>query len=131
MHAAIRRLIGSGAPVYAECGGFMYLTDAIADEAGCCWPMVGIFPTVARMRTRMTRLGYTEVEMASGERARGHQFRYSEIDPLPDTIERPYADGYRIGEVIASYTHLHFLSCPGFARAFIDRCAASRRKERP
>ncbi len=61
MLAAIRDFAQSGAPVYAECGGFMYLTEAIADSAGQEHTMVGLFPTRARMQTRLAALGYLEV----------------------------------------------------------------------
>ncbi len=85
--------------------------------------MTGIFPTTARMRTRLARLGYAEVETAPGQTARGHQFRYSDIDPLPEIVQCVYADGYQVGSAIGSYLHLHFLSCPGFPQRFVNRCA--------
>lgn len=128
MRDAILALAEAEVPIYAECGGFMYLTEAIADTTGRSWPMVGIFPTVARMRTRLARLGYTEVETAAEERARGHQFRYSEIDPMPDRVPQVYAGGYQVGSTLGSYVHLHFLSCPNFARRFVTRCALWRQR---
>ena len=137
MRAAIAEFAATDAPVYAECGGFMYLTQAIADAQGQTWPMAGIFPTIARMQKRLAKLGYIEVEssepdgwLAPGERARGHEFRYSEIDPVPETIHRAYrdaAEGYRVRSVLGSYVHLHFLSCPGFAQRFVNACAQRRR----
>jgi len=57
---------------------------------------------------------------------RGHQFRYSKIDPMPDSIARAYCepiDGYVWNSVLASYVHLHFLSSPGFAEQFVKHCA--------
>ena len=131
MRAAFREFVGAGTPVYAECGGFMYLTEAIAEPDGRSWPMAGIFPTTARMRTRLARLGYVEVETADGEHARGHQFRYSEIDPMPPHVSRLYEEGYQMGSAVGSYVHLHFLSCPDFARRFVDQCSAWREKESP
>ena len=136
MRASIAEFIARDAPVYAECGGFMYLTQAIADKEGRSWPMVGIFPTVARMQARLAKLGYIDIEsredagwLALGERARGHEYRYSVIDPLPETIRRPYrepAEGYRVKSTLASYVHLHFLSCPSFAERFVTARAESR-----
>jgi len=122
MRDSLRAFVEAGGPVYAECGGFMYLTDSIVDGQGRAWPMAGVFPTAARMRSRLARLGYVEVETSPGEKARGHQFRYSDIDPMPDSVGRPYTDGYQVGGAIGSYTHLHFLSCPGFARRFVESC---------
>jgi len=124
MRSAIAQFVASGAPVYAECGGFMYLTDAIVDSDARSWPMVGIFPTTARMQHRLAKLGYVEIETSSGL-VRGHEFRYSVIDPMPECIQRVYpspAEGYQIRSAMGSYVHLHFLSCPRFAEAFVHRC---------
>jgi cobyrinic acid a,c-diamide synthase len=126
MLSAIAEFIESDAPVYAECGGFMYLTEAIVSSDGVEWPMVGIFPTRARMQKRLAKLGYIEVQTCEGEIARGHQFRYSTIDPMPDEIRRAYrdpAEGYRVRAALGSYIHLHFLSCPTIAEKFIHDCA--------
>jgi cobyrinic acid a,c-diamide synthase len=136
MRVAIAEFAASDAPVYAECGGFMYLTQAIVDLDGRNWPMAGIFPTSARMQKRLAKLGYIEVEncagegwLAPGECARGHEFRYSVIDPMPETICHVYrepAEGYRVRSVFGSYVHLHFLSCPSFAERFVRDCAHRR-----
>ncbi len=136
MRAAIAEFVAKDAPVYAECGGFMYLTKAIVDVEGRSWPMAGIFPTTARMQKRLAKLGYIEVEtrdaegwLAAGECARGHEFRYSVSDPMPETIRRIYkepAEGYQVRFVVGSYVHLHFRSCPGFAEKFVRGCAQRR-----
>jgi cobyrinic acid a,c-diamide synthase len=136
MRAAIAEFAASDAPVYAECGGFMYLTQAIVKLSGRSWPMAGIFPTSARMQRRLTKLGYIEVEnceaggwLSPGECARGHEFRYSVIDPMPETVHRVYkdpAEGYRVRSVLGSYVHLHFLSCPRFAEHFVRDCTQRR-----
>jgi cobyrinic acid a,c-diamide synthase len=132
MREAIAEFAKREAPVYAECGGFMYLTQAIVDTAGRSWPMAGIFPTRARMQPRLAKLGYIEVEtceiqgwLAPGESARGHEFRYSIVDPMPEAVLRAYqgpAEGYRMRSVVGSYVHLHFLSCPAFAERFVLEC---------
>ncbi len=135
MLESIRRFAAAGAPVYAECGGFMYLTQAIVDVPGREYPMAGIFPTRARMQSRLAALGYVQPEPAAtlwldpAMPLRGHEFRYSKIDPMPDQVERAFrapAEGYRAGSVLASYIHLHFLSCPAFAAGFVRQCAAWR-----
>jgi cobyrinic acid a,c-diamide synthase len=133
MRVAIAEFAASDAPVYAECGGFMYLTQAIVDLSERSWPMAGIFPTRARMQKRLAKLGYIEVEtceaeswLPPGECARGHEFRYSVIDPMPETVRRVYkdpAEGYRVRSVLGSYVHLHFLSCRTFAERFVRDCA--------
>lgn len=130
---AICRFARAGAPIYAECGGFMYLTEAIVELDGNEHPMAGLFPTHARMQARFAALGYIQPESAGdglwlqpGEALRGHQFRYSAMDPMPPEVCRVYqspAEGYRIHSVMGSYIHLHFLSCPSFAERFVDNCA--------
>jgi len=136
MRNAVAAFVALEAPVYAECGGFMYLTEAIIGADGRRWPMAGIFPTCTRMQTRLAKLGYIEVEgadtegwLSNGEHARGHEFRYSLIDPMPATISRVYrepAEGYRTRSAVGSYIHLHFLSSPGFAESFVKSCADRR-----
>ena len=119
MRRAVAKFVERGGPVYAECGGFMYLTSAIVDLAGQSWPMVGLFPAIARMQSRLARLGYVEVAGIG----RGHEFRYSAIEEMPAPIER-VDGGYRVGSAFGSYVHLHFLSCAGFAERFVAECAA-------
>lgn len=136
MRAAIRVFAESGRPVYAECGGFMYLTEAIVDAEGREHTMAGIFPTRARMQTRLAAIGYAEVEPIDGAlwagactTLRGHEFRYSTIDPMPAAIARAYrepAQAFHIHGVLGGYTHLHFLSDPKFATRFVDACATIR-----
>jgi cobyrinic acid a,c-diamide synthase len=135
MLRAMREFAESGRPVYAECGGFMYLTEAIVDADGREHPMAGVFPTRARMQPRMAALGYVEPKLAGDclwaancEDLRGHQFRYSKIDPMPESIARAYGEpveGYCQNSVLASYVHLHFLSSPRFAEQFVQYCAKS------
>ncbi len=117
MRSEVRELSRGGRPVYAECGGFMYLTEAIVDADGREHPMVGIFPTRARVGRRLAAIGYREVDTADGERVRGHEFRYSEIDPPLG------GDAHRVEETLGSYVHLHFASCPPFAARFVDACS--------
>jgi cobyrinic acid a,c-diamide synthase len=136
MIAAVRRLVAADAPVYAECGGFMYLMESIIDSEGRDYPMAAVFPTRARMQKRLAAMGYREVTPIPGvawvdgrHTARGHEFRYSEMDPMPATVRRAYhepASGYRSGSALGSYIHLHFASCPAFARAFVAQCATWR-----
>ena len=141
MRADVARFAQSGKPVYAECGGLMYLTQAIINGEARAYPMVGIFPTCARMQPRLAALGYVEVEgmdnagwLRAGEQARGHEFRYSVIDEMPEQIPRHYRvstmagerkEGFAVGAVLASYVHLHFGSCPRFAARFVAACAVS------
>lgn len=135
MRAAIREWSAAGGLLYAECGGFMYLAEAIKTEAGA-QPMAGVFPVRARMRRGRSALGYREVTLAAdccfgrqGDRLRGHEFHYSEIDPMPATVERLYRladagrEGYRINNTVGSYVHLHFGGRPEAAASFVRAAA--------
>ncbi|WP_457573244.1 cobyrinate a,c-diamide synthase [Desulfolithobacter sp.] len=135
MRTAIKAFARSGHPVYAECGGFMYLTRSITVQKGGEYPMVGVFPVRARMQPRLRRLGYRQVVQErsgffgpAGQKLFGHEFHYSAIDPMPGDVERVYrledgrSEGYRIYNTLAGYLHLHWGRTPEAARSFIQAC---------
>jgi cobyrinic acid a,c-diamide synthase len=143
MRKAVRRFAEAGRPVYAECGGLMYLAETLEDAEGIAHPMAGVLPAAVRMRPRRMALGYTQVAFTretpigpAGAIARGHEFHYSTLDPVPPGVERVYritrggesarAEGYRVGRTLMSYIHLHFASNPELPRAFVRACAGSR-----
>ena len=137
---AVHAFADSGGPIYAECGGLMYLTGALEDLDGATHAMVGLLPTTVRMRPRRLSLAYTEVTFTgatplgeAGIAARGHEFHFSRIDALPDAIPRAYrlrprhgeerAEGYVVERALMSYVHLHFASNPALADRFVTACA--------
>ncbi len=141
MHEEIRRFAESDGPVYAECGGMMYLTRDIHLISGRRFPMVGLIPGGIQMSERLSRIGYVEVEaqeenplLELGEKARGHEFHYSDWGTKPAEqagLKRVYRlchngqeirEGYLYRNVLASYIHLHFGSNPRMAATFVDRC---------
>ena len=133
MRAAVRAFAAAGRPVYAECGGLLYLAEALEAEGGILAPMVGVLPTIGRMTPQRLTLGYTEIEVTrptllgpAGTLVRGHEFHASRIDAVPGWVPRAYAvrttgdrstraEGYLIGETLMSYVHLHFGSNPAVA----------------
>jgi len=139
---AVRQFAESGKPIYAECGGLMYLAQALEDAEGVTYPMVGLLPTTVRMRPRRLSLGYTEVAFASGTPlgpagrvARGHEFHYSTVDAVPESVARAWrlenrrggarAEGYLVGRALMSYVHVHFASCPDIPQRFIEACVGA------
>jgi cobyrinic acid a,c-diamide synthase len=135
MHAAIREWIESDGPVYAECGGFMYLTEGIVDHERVYHPMIGAFPVRARMQEKRAGLGYREVHTTdrsffgpAGTVLRGHEFHYSHIDAMPADIARIYQvnngtrEGYTYRNVLGGYMHLHFGFSPQVVEEFINFC---------
>ena len=136
MLASIKRAAQGGLPIYAECGGLMYLAKEIVTKDGVPFPMVGALPLGVQMTDKLVNFGYTEVSFTSdcllglaGRKALGHSFHCSRIiDAGP--MEHVYRtrnfmtgceepEGWRIGNVLASYIHLHFLSSPGMADGFV------------
>jgi len=143
--AAVRDFVGSGRPVYAECGGLMYLADSVDDLDGRAHPMVGVLAARVRMRPRRLTLGYREVTLAAdallgprGARLRGHEFHASHLDGevtaetayrVSDPTGGPgWSEGFRVARTLASYVHLHLASRPGAAEAVVDACAATRER---
>ena len=139
---SIRRAIAAGVPVYAECGGLMYLGRSLSDLDGRQYPMIGAIPVVSSMEGRRLHLGYREVAAAAdgpllraGQTVRGHEFHWSVLQHPPDAAGAAYRvvnqqgrpEGFRAGSVWASYIHIHLGSRPGLAPRFVDTCAASAR----
>ena len=142
MRRALRERAAAGLPIYAECGGLMYLAEEITDLEGRRHPMAGVLPLKVKMLPRLKALGYREVTLATaallgpaGTRARGHEFHYSEIIEEGAGLSRryrlcprrggdPVAEGYGIKNVLASYVHLHFGSNPEVARNMVQCCRA-------
>ncbi|UCE82512.1 MAG: cobyrinate a,c-diamide synthase [Deltaproteobacteria bacterium] len=139
MKSAILASARRGMPIYAECGGFMYLTRSIEVEAQT-YGMVGLYPVGTRMLSKRKALGYREVLLKEhsllgpkGLRARGHEYHYSELidDPgeIPDLFQvsdrmgvDTMPDGFMLHNVLAGYIHLHFGSNPETAANLVDSC---------
>jgi len=136
--SSLSKAAGEGMPVYAECGGLMYLSRAIVDFEGEEHEMAGVLPGRAVMRKHRKRMGYAEVRALrdgpvsrKGDALRGHFFHWSEM-PVPEE-----SAAYRVVEpegglegiltgpennIQASYLHLHFGSDIRLAKRFIEQC---------
>lgn len=124
---AVKEAIISGMPTYAECGGLMYLSEAIIDFNSNSWEMVGILPTQAIMGTSL-KLGYrqaiTNIDtplLTANTQVYGHEFHRSELTEA--SLIPPYRmwrvddkknqtqgtfEGWNLYQVHASYLHLHW-----------------------
>jgi cobyrinic acid a,c-diamide synthase len=143
---AIRCAVREDMPLYAECGGFIYLTLGMEDHRGApLADFAGLFPVRARMLPKRKALGYRQVKFlgdsllgSAGGTARGHEFHYSEIGEMPVDVTRDYLitrqeevlarEGYRMRNCLASYVHLHFGSNPGIAPAFVAACRSNKKR---
>lgn len=146
MSAEIRAFVESGKPVYAECGGMIYLGRALTTLDGCCYPMVGALPMKFEMTPRLVHFGYVDVEFAEkcllgdrGTQVRGHSFHYSHVLPgaqMPTAYRMKYSlsgheelEGYRYRNVLASYVHLHFRGNPTIATSLVTAALRARTVE--
>lgn len=119
MKAALHRHFEQGKPIYAECGGMLYLLESLTDKNSEQADMVGLLPGRAVMQNRLQGLGYQSASMPGGV-LRAHTFHHSVIEsPLA-----PFSLGERLfntspGEkilcekrLVSSYLHCYFPSNP-------------------
>lgn len=139
MKKSIEMANAEGMPIYAECGGFMYLTESLCDFSNQIYDMVGLIPAVCQINKNLQTVGYVEGECLSdnliaqkGDLLRGHEFHFSSTEP---TVDFPWAfimkkvrtgvkyyAGYAQNNLLASYLHLHFAGNKELAENFIKKC---------
>jgi cobyrinic acid a,c-diamide synthase len=144
---ALKQRIEEGLPVYAECGGLMYLGDYLLVD-GKTYPMAGVLPVSFVLEKKPQGHGYTVLEVLRqnpyyevGETLRGHEFHYSKA--VMEDSERAKAvfkvlrgwglDGERDGlcrkDLLATYTHLHAGGHRTWAKSLIGRASRYGRKK--
>ena len=145
MRAAIRAAAARGLPIYAECGGYMYLMEELVDFDGNHHAMCGVFSGSAVMTKKLQMVGYVTARLnedtilgTSGTELKGHEFHFSQEEegneparPFTFTKLRngmAYAAGQRYKNALGSYLHLHFAGCPEAAKHFVEACARTRVK---
>jgi len=132
----LARRIDQGLPVWAECGGLMYLADGIVRD-GKLHPMVGALPMTVEHGDRPQGHGYAAGHidaknpfLPEGFMLAGHEFHYSRLQPGVDRLDTVVAlergvgvglgrDGIHAQNVVATYTHLHALGVPDWAPALV------------
>ncbi len=130
MRESVRAAVTAGLPTIAECGGFMYLTEAIGD-----WPMAGVLPGGCRDNHKLTRFGYVTLTAKednllcrAGESIRGHEFHHWDAsDPgggftAEKSSGRAWACVHASDTLYAGYPHFHFYAAPAFAENFYHAC---------
>lgn len=138
MHSALRQAHHQQIPLYAECGGLMYLGEGLTDADAQHHRMVGILAGESHMGKRLTRFGYCQAQARTdtllaekGETLRGHEFHYSDftstLTPVFDSskwrdgvaIQR-WHSGYQVQRTQASYLHIHFAQRPGLLNGWLS-----------
>lgn len=143
MRSAIDAAHQRGVAIYAECGGLMYLGQALTDAAGARWPMVGVLAGESTMTHSLKRFGYCEATAktdtllaAATDTLRGHEFHYSDFSGGDEcvfamqkerdgVVQSRWEGGYQRGNTLASYLHVHFLQQPLMLKHWIDRARSS------
>jgi len=145
----IRDAALGGLPIYAECGGLMYLSRSIT-AGGESHPMVGVVPGDVVMYRRPVGRGYVHLRETGespwsasadpGQQLRAHEFHYSEVVNLPPDARFAYEvirghgingnnDGIVIRNTVASYAHLRSVGNCDWARRFVRFVATGKRND--
>jgi len=137
MKKLIKKLSEDNLPIYAECGGLMYLTKSILSQ-NKKYKMIGIFDAETKMTKKM-RLNYTKGKIITKNpiskklhNFQGHEFHYSQLDSVSSDSKFAYTleigegikkqqDGLIQDNTLASYGHLYFDSS-NYAQIFVENC---------
>jgi cobyrinic acid a,c-diamide synthase len=137
MQKQIKNLAESEMPIYAECGGLMYLTKSI-DYGSTKFKMVGLYDATTKMQKKL-KLNYTKASIMencltgrTSNIIQGHEFHFSELESISKDSKFAYKLNIGIGirnqndglvhyNTLASYMHLHF-ALPGIAKNFVQSC---------
>lgn len=126
-------------PIYAECGGLMYLGEKLEDQNNDIYNMVGIFKGCSKMTSSLKRFGYCLGEAKKdtilakkGEIIKGHEFHHSVFESKEecayymrklknDNVIDEWEGGYSKGNTLATYLHTHFYNNLDCIANFIER----------
>lgn len=145
MRESIRAAALRGIPIYAECGGYMYLMDAIVTAQGNRHVMCGVFSGEAVLGKKLSgQFGYVEVTLLSdtiigktGKKYKAHEFHHSRIDtPLQAVYtagkaagSTPWTGGSATKNAYGTYAHVYFRSDPSLVHTLINACIFHRYAE--
>jgi cobyrinic acid a,c-diamide synthase len=145
---SIKEAADQGLPIYAECGGLIYLGRNLT-VGETTYPMTDVLPADFILEKKPQAHGYTVLETVAESRfldkgtiVRGHEFHYSRIvnvDHLPSMAYRVTrgggidgsGDGLVYKNVLGVYTHLHALGTPQWARAMVQKAMEHRQRRKP
>ncbi|WP_459129780.1 cobyrinate a,c-diamide synthase [Guggenheimella bovis] len=139
----VRRACSSGMPIFAECGGYLYLSKELYSSEGESYPMVGLHGGIAKPSSSLFPFGYVTVEasednilMKRGEMVKGHEFHYWKIEETEGDLVL-HKEGKKSREVgvardnlFMSFIHVSFLSNPAIAKNFVSSALTYLEKNR-
>tara|TARA_Y100000294_G_scaffold76460_1_gene72082 strand:- start:159 stop:1508 length:1350 start_codon:yes stop_codon:yes gene_type:complete len=132
----IRNKFKNEVPIYAECGGLIYLFKNLIDHENNKHNMVGLIKGTIKMENKRQALGYYEAKLNDSDLPllRGHQFHYSKVNSIDDPevlplyqLKKPSktkwkTEGFKKRNLMASYLHLHFRDQMEFVHYFLEKC---------
>lgn len=133
----IKKQANKGMPIYAECGGLMYLCHEIIGFNDEKYSMVNIVPARCRMQKKLQRVGYVtgtalckNILANKGDILKGHEFHFSILEGEDDFSwayelqgtrqKESHLEGYAKGNILATYLHISFDGEPKAAKKFIE-----------
>lgn len=135
LHADLREAHRRGMPILAECGGYLFLAEALRDLSGRTHPMVGLVPGTAHLTDRLQSFGYKELEActdnllcARGERGKAHEFHHAVLEgprshPAWNTRSlrgEGELEGFAQGNLLAAFAHIPFSAQPAWAERWVE-----------
>jgi cobyrinic acid a,c-diamide synthase len=144
----IRDFVEQGKPVYAECGGMIYLGQSLRLSDGGNYAMAGVLPLEFEMTPQLVQFGYVDVTFIEdcllgrkGTKVRGHSFHCSGVragNMTPGAYRLKYSlsgreelEGFSRGNLLASYVHLHFRANPALAASLVAAARQTQAEETP
>ena len=138
MLESIKAAATNGMPIFAECGGYMYLMNELIDFDGNSHKMVGVIDNSAKMNDKLQMVGYVEASLTSdciigkaGDKLHAHEFHFSnELNNNGQSAfncvrirnNKNYCAGFVSDNIVASYLHIHFAGCIEAAKNFVENC---------
>lgn len=145
LRESVKNAAERGMPIYAECGGLMFLAESVETEK-FKYPMCGVFPIEIKMNEKPQGHGYMICRVDKpnpyyeiGIEAIGHEFRYSSFERIKGDVETAFEvrrgsgaigkrDGLIYKNVFATYLHFHSLTDPSRAKSFVETAEVFKRQ---
>jgi len=136
----IKDAVNKGIPTYAECGGFMYLQQAIVDMKGNTNPMAGVLDGSSTLQNKLSRFGYATLKAKKdnifclkGESINAHEFHYYDSDNNGYDFEAAESNSgkkfdciFATDTLFAGYPHIHLYGNIAFTKRFMQKCSEIR-----
>ena len=138
MRESIKTAANNGLPMFAECGGYMYLMNELIDFSGKAYKMSGVIDNSAKMNDKLQMVGYVEASLTSdcilgkaGDKFHAHEFHFSNelnnngqnaFNCVRIRNSHNYSAGFVNDNIVASYLHIHFAGCIEAAKNFVESC---------